>query len=384
MSFPGRSLGPSLLVPAFLLHLGAWFAMLAHGSAWFGGWGIAVEKVAGTVIVVGPLVAGLTATVYAQRQRTSLRTAVGASAHPVRGWWAPAGRVWVLSVANLVLLAAEVALLAVFLDLRVVARPLMIVPFCAVVLAGHVLIGVALGAVLPPRLAGAVAGAVSFGIFLLAVAGLAPDAFITGGATASLVGLEYRTGAIATLTGQALLVALGLAAVAGGGDRWPWYRVAIAGSGIVGAVLLARLDVGHPDLRFEPAAVPLTCAGSSPQVCVAAETPRILRSAATGMERYAHPLRVIGVKLPDRWEPSWRPGADRAIGELAFSDRGELGTRAGATDLIPHPTGEVWWRSGGRIDEVTPCSASPGTVAGFSEQGGRPAGRRPLVRVEGL
>jgi hypothetical protein len=330
----GRSIGSSLVAPALLLHCAAWFAMLAHGDTWWGGWGFAVEQAAGSVVIVGPLLAALTANVYARRRETSLPLLVVSSLHPVRGWFAPAARLWLLAIANLLLLLAEIAVVVALAGPPLLVGSLLVLPFCVLMLGVHALIGMAIGLQLGPRLAGAVAGTVSFGLFMLTVANLAPAAFVTGGETADLVGTRYRLSVLTVLAITAIAIAVGVAAT----SWWPGpaarARLLVAITSFALATVLSQSDVVDLDRRFEPVQMSLRCGGSAPEVCVPADTPRVLPAASRGMRRLIGPLRAAGAQLPQRWVDYWGQRPDPRVGMLALRSGAELGTRVAEADLV--------------------------------------------------
>lgn len=330
----GRTLLPSLVVPALLLHAAAWFAMLAHGDQWWGGWAFAVEQAAGSVIIVGPLLAGLTANAYARGRETSVPLLVVPSAHPFHGWYAPAASLWLLATANLVLLVGEAAILVTLAGPPLQPWPLLVLPVCALVLAVHALVGMVIGLQLSPRLAGAVAGTVSFGLFILAVADLAPAAFITGGATSDLVGTRYRLPVLLVLGAVALVMVVGVAATSGWQGRWARTRLVVAIASFAVATVLTRADLGDLDRRFEATDARLQCLGSAPEVCIPADVPRVLPAASRGMRRLAGPLRLAGVDLPERWVVFWGQRPEREVGQLSLSSGVEFGTRVADADLI--------------------------------------------------
>lgn len=330
----GRSLRPSLLLPAALLHLASWLAMLAHGRDWVGTWMNAVDQVVGSVVIVGPLVAGLTANLYAQRGRTSLPVLVVASAHPVRAWYAPALRFWALAALNLAALLGEAAVLVSTAGCPLPGRALVIVPVSCAVLVCHVLLGMVVGLRLSPRLAGAVAGVASFGAFLLAVAHLAPAAFVTGGVTGDLVGQRYRSSVVLALALIATLTMIALAVGTGWNERWAASRVTVALVAVVGALLLGRGSVVDLDYRFVAVGAPLRCRGAAPAVCVPQEAPRSLADAARRIHRLARPLRAAGVQLPERWDYSWGQRVRPGSGELSLGDDGVLRSRVTDDSLV--------------------------------------------------
>jgi hypothetical protein len=330
---PGRTARVPLLAPAVLLHVASWLAVVAHGFDWVGSWMNAVDEVAGSVVIVGPLVAGLTANAYARLNQTALPELVVTSLHPVRGWYDTALRYWALSVVNLLVLLGEAVVLVRIAGPRVFAEALLIVPVCVLLLACHVVVGMVIGLRLGPRLAGAVAGVTSFGLFLLAVAQLAPRAFVVGGATDALVGQRYRASVQIALALVAFLTLAAVAVLSGWSSRWLRTRTVLGLTAVAGAMLFSSVGADLND-RLVAVQVPLRCRGEAPEVCVPADAPRSLGSASRGMHRLARPLEDAGVDLPDRWVDYWGQQPDPRVGLLSLLSRGELRKEVAPSDLI--------------------------------------------------
>lgn len=328
----GVSVRARLLVPALLLHGASWFALLVHGTAWRGAWMSAVDQVAGTVVITGPLLSALVAHEYARRQQTSLPALLVSSAHPLRGWYQPVLRLWAVAAANLVALIGEVALLVVVAGPPLFARPLIVLPLCCLVLATHAGVGMAIGLRLGPRLAGAVAGTVSFGLFLLAVAHLAPASFAIAGASGDLVGETYRSGTLATLVGIAVVSLVAIAATTTWATRGRM-TAAVALTCVVGAMLLSSPSAVDLDDKYEAVPISFVCRGEVVAVCVPAEAPRSLPAAATRMNQLVRPLLAAKVELPGRW--SYYTGLQpfHAGGLLYMRSGGVRGTRVWDDDL---------------------------------------------------
>ncbi|MGL5827443.1 MAG: hypothetical protein ACRCYU_21940 [Nocardioides sp.] len=320
-----------------LMHCGSWFAMVVSNRTWVGSWKMALDWAAGSTIVVGPLLAGLVAVRYAEVHRTSLPELVASSVRPMRSWFGPALRLWLLALGSLGLLVVELTVLGWVRGLHVVPRQLLILVPCALVLAVHALVGMVTGSRMPGRYAAPLAAAAAFGLFLLSTLGLAPDVFATGGVTGSLAGEQYRLSAVVLLTGSAALLLVALVLLAGApGPRW--LSVARLG-GAVGAGLVAftvsatsALDI---EGRLEPAAADYVCRGVEPQVCGLRDTPLFVGDAAARMHQLSRPLVAVGVRLPDRWN-QYTPGrpADRSAGGLSLSSDVVLGSHVPDLEII--------------------------------------------------
>lgn len=329
--------GLSLLVAFVVLQFGTWFAMTTAEISWVGSWPQAIDNAVGTVVLVGPLLAGLVAVAYASLRKSSLGDLVVSSARPVRGWADPALRLWLAAVASLVLAIVLLTVRAFFLDVPTPARQFMIVPVGILVLTVHALIGVVVGLHVPPRAAALVAAIASFGLFILATDHLAPPSFITGGVTGSMFGEQYRLGSIAALCVFAALsfVAIVPWAVPRTSRRRP-VRSAISVFALAGVIGLAQFTWPDLEARLEPGTVSYRCAGSDPEVCVFADRPsRDLAAISRRLGELSTPLRDIGVRLPAQWrqEHYGTPG-EVSAGTLIMSVQAETGGRLRDQDLV--------------------------------------------------
>lgn len=334
MSRVGSSVRARLLVPGLLLQVGSWFAMLVHGTAWRGSWMSAVDQAAGTVVIAGPVLAALVANEYAARHQNSLPELVAPSVHPFRGWYQPVVALWLLAVVNLAVVVGEAAVLVLTAGPPVFARPLAILPLCTLLLAAHALVGLAIGLRLGPRLAGAVAGTVSFGLFLLAVAHLAPASFAFAGATGNLVGEAYQTSTLLRLGLVAAVSLLAVAALTVWTERWGQLRIGLSLGCLALAMVLSHDRFADPDQTYHAVQVHSICRGTAPQVCVPAEAPRSLPVAARRMHDLARPLQAIGIPLPRRWSYYWGQDDPPSGGVLGMLSNGVLSGRVRDEDLM--------------------------------------------------
>lgn len=334
MKPPGWSLEPGAALPLSVLHGGTWFAMLAHGNHWTGGWRNAVDTLAGTVVITGPLLAALVAHAYARRTETSLPVLTVTAVHPARAWYRPFLGLTALAVVNLGAVLLEVAFLVAAAGTPLLAEPLVVLPVCALVLSAHALAGMVVGLRVRPQLAGALAGAASFGLFLLAVAHLAPAAFVLGGASGDLVGTAYRPEVVVALGATAVASAAALATGTAWRYRRPGAWVAVAVGATALAMVLGSGGVVDLDRRFEPVDVALRCRGDAPQVCLPAEAPRALPAVSRRMRQLADPLRSAGAELPRRWVYSWGQRPEPGDGVLTLWSGDVLGRRPAGDALV--------------------------------------------------
>lgn len=330
----GRSVGTRLTLPALVLQAGSWFAMLAHGASWRGDWMNAVDQAAGTVVITGPLLAAIVANEYARRDETSLPSLAVSSAHPLYAWYRPVTVLVLLAWVNQVVVVAQAAVLTRLVGVPVFARPLPVLVLSAVVLVCHALVGMAVGRRLPPRLAGAVAGSAAFGLFLLAVAHLAPAAFDLAAASGQLVGVRYRSSTLLALGSTALISALALAATTTWTGRSRRWRGGLAVAGVVAAMVLSNGGLVPVDSRYVAGPASLRCSGAAPVVCVAAEAPRALPAASRRMHRLAAPLVAAQVRLPSRWTYYWGQRVFPAGGVLTMLSSRVLDARVLESDVV--------------------------------------------------
>lgn len=333
MSRVGSSVRGRLLLPGLLLQVASWFAMLVHGTQWRGSWMNAVDQAAGTVVIAGPVLAALVANEYAARRQTSLPELVSPSVHPFRGWYQPVIALWLLAVASLALVVVEAAALVLAAGPPLFARPLVVLPLCALLLAVHALLGLAIGLRLGPRLAGAVAGTASFGLFLLAVAHLAPAPFAFAGATGDLVGQAYRASTMLALGSVAAISLIAVAAVTGWTERVAQLRVAVSLGCLAVAMVLSHDGFADSSQTYHAVRVPFVCRGTAPQVCVPVEAPRSLTAATARMHDLVAPLEAIGIPLPRRWTYYWGQSDPPSGGVLGMLSNGVLSGRVSDEDV---------------------------------------------------
>lgn len=337
MSTPARTFQGSLLLALAVTHVACWLATLTSGLVWVGSFKMALDWAAGSVFIAGPVTAALAAWTYAGLSQSSLPVLLAGAPRATGAWWRPGLVVLLGASLGLVALVLELCAMAVALDLPISARQLTIVPYCVLMLAVHVLIGACLGRSLPPRWAAPIAGLLTFMVFMAATAGYAPRAFVTGSVSGSLVGQQYRLEAIALLSISAMLLVAGLLTVSLPSQIGPPGRV---GTGALVVAALAAFAIGRcADLdvegRLEFVPVSFTCAGTHPEVCVAAETPRALDATARRLHQLARPLYAVGADVPRRWKESVPGGTgDPGSGGISYSDDDDLTGEVADDDMI--------------------------------------------------
>ncbi|WGL50443.1 hypothetical protein P5P86_10735 [Nocardioides sp. BP30] len=336
-----------------VLHVVGWISILSSTRDWVGSWKMAYDWVAGSLLVVGPVAAGITAFSYARLKDSSAVTLVRSSSRAA-AWAFPALRIWLAYGASTALLALEMTLLALARGVPVAPVQLINVPFLAALSLGQVLAGASLGLVLHEVWAGVLAVGAAFLASVLAGIGLLPPIFVPGSTTGTLVGQTYRPAAMALLAVSAagLCVVLGAAVSRSFGSRRRWLAsaVAVAGLGAFAVGYTPHLDL---DGRLQDATVRYECRGHDPALCVASDTPLTADEGAAALRRLARPLVAVGVPLPDRWV-QLLPGSreDRRDGVFTFTNN------ANATGRL-------------RVDDVVHSLAMPaGCVFGASEPEG--------------
>ncbi|KRB78104.1 hypothetical protein ASE01_08070 [Nocardioides sp. Root190] len=121
---------------------------------------------------------------------------------------------------------------------------------------------------------------------------------------------------------------------------WSRRVVVVAGGAalVTGWVMVSNDNDSRYELVADPA---VTCAGSAPQVCVFAETPRPLKDLAEQVRRQAEPLREAGVDLPGRFVQSYAGHRDGSVdGVVSLSVGEETGRTvdaASATQTLVTP-----------------------------------------------
>lgn len=292
---------------------------------WVNSWKWGVDAIASSVILTGPIAAGVTAYLYSTAAASSLPDLVATSPRRWQAWATMVLRVSALAVASVLMMLILWTFVALVWGLKFQPWQLIIVPYLCLVVVLHVLVGALCGILLRRAWAAPLAAVISFGLFLAAVTGPAPQVFVTGGITGSMVGERYRADATLTLVMMSLVLLLALAWLAASLLLRRGILVS-AGALLVLIGCLAYVQERTPldlEARLEPMKVDLSCEGRDPVVCVADEVPRPLPAAAGRMHEMAQILSAVGVTVPERWEESSpRANPNPRVGALILSTAG--------------------------------------------------------------
>lgn len=313
----------TLVLTSVLLAVGL-ITLLDRGLVWVGSWRQAIDWGTGTVILLGPLAAGLAAWQYARMREVHFADFASTAPRGLTAWLAPGGLVWIQGSLAVVGSTLVAGLTTAFFDVPSHWTDLAIVPGALAVLAADVAIGAALGVatghpwIAPPAVVV---------VYVLGVAsgwGLLPGIFDTGGATGSLVGEQFNGPVIFLQALAALGIAAGAtwAVVSVLAIRSRWTMTALVLPVLAGAAAYVQLgDTGHERYRYTDDPIRYTCAGESPEVCLAADTPRPLKALEREFARQAAILEPLGFPLPERFLqsiPGMRYSGD--VGIIPFYD----------------------------------------------------------------
>lgn len=318
--------GGSARLARWLLTLAAGCLVLGLGGAtWMGSWKVALDWGTGTLILVGPVCAGICALTYSTMSSRRWDLLVAGMRRGYVAWLGPMLGVWVLGLA--VMLACTGVVLATASALGANASPTMLwaVPLVSMTLAAQVGIGAVVGASLPRAFSVPLAVVTTFLLETLSVSGTIPGIFRTGGVTGPLAGETYDFSVlrlqalvcIATAAACALSLAFHIVLV----------RSSVALFAVLGALALAippwwaLESTGHD--RYIPEPSPrLVCKGNAPRVCLSADTVRPLDGLSREMNRQAEPLLELGIEIPDRFVQSLPGARHESDGLVIFVDAG--------------------------------------------------------------
>lgn len=318
------ALGAPLLIVAA-------YALFAD-TVWLGGWGGTIDRITGTTVLTGPVLASVAAGLQlgAARVRPISDTTV-------RGWWVPyrsAFEAWSLGCATYVVTVPVAAGCTLSVPhggaaqwWALAAGPL--------VLGLASLFGAAACYLLPSRVTVVAAGPV---LFLLGALGPAPlPEVLRFGPGGDLAGLEFVPSVYLARFGAVAALCLCLAAAMG-----PWRQrrrrlalpalAAAAGVVALGAgagVLATGTGVGDNRLRGSGERAS-ACAEGTPTVCVAPSHRRYLEDVRRSVDAAAPVLLSAGLDLPERYaerfgysevpEGSGSFHVDEGAAELSFRD----------------------------------------------------------------
>ncbi|KRA38346.1 MULTISPECIES: DUF7224 domain-containing protein [unclassified Nocardioides] len=310
--------------------------LLAAGLVWIGGrfpdlmgsWKQSLDFCAGATSFMGPIAAGTSCLAYARLRRSAMGEILLQSSRDWLRWLQPGLAIWGIAVAALLTLTLAMTTVASLAGVPAYWEFVWILVPSVLMLSAHTAIGAAIGFSSGRAWLAPLVVVLVYLLFLLTAVGVLPHVFDTGGVTGNLGGQGFATWPILTPG----IVALGIAAcaLAAGSPRiflstWPrrlLLAVAVAAWGT--GWFLAP---GDSDLRYTLVAdPPLTCAGSSPQVCVYEETPRPLKDLSERMHRQARSLVALDVPLPDRFAQSVPGRETRPEGGVVLMDRASRST----------------------------------------------------------
>lgn len=280
-------------------------AVYSRGLQAHATWRQALDWGTGSAALIGAVAAGLAAWQYARMRQAQFAELVSSTPRDLAGWCGPAVLVWLQASAALLLTIAATTVTTIAVGIPSHPGDLPILLQALAALATYVALGACLGAIVGQPWIAPVAVVLAYLLLILSISGFLPGTFDSGSVTGSLVGMEFNVAVIA-LQG---VVALGLAAACAFGAL----RVLAARHRVVSAVLVLALvagvgaylrlsSSGHERYAYLDGPVPLTCAGTNPEVCVARDAPRPLESLAAEFAKQAPALEQLGFDVPRRFQ----------------------------------------------------------------------------------
>jgi hypothetical protein len=238
-------------------------------------WKVAVDAVAGTVVILGAFLAGICANQCSSLVSKGWLATLTGSPRPLLGWLAPNLGHWLSAVAGLLTILGLIALSMLLRDFPVSIGPLVVLPYVFSMLLLHTMIGVLIGTFAPSNWAAPTAVCVVLALTFSGGLSMLPGFFQTGGVTGPLTGEGYSLLVLAAMTAIAGgLVGLSSVAVAHGIGlrfRLGWVLVVLAAL-CVTAWGRFYLPASFSD-RFVAIPIEYTCSEGSPRVCLDSESP---------------------------------------------------------------------------------------------------------------
>lgn len=315
--------------------------VLSRQAQWLGSWKLALDWGTSSLILLGPVAAGIACGVYVRLRRAGIADLLGQSARPWRGWTAPALAVWVLGSGAMVALCLSATTAAWLAGATAYPRLGWVILPALSVLGAQVAIGALIGSLTGHYWAVPWAAVGTFFLFLLTKLGVIPVVFDTGAATGTLVGETFSPHWFVV---QGVL-ALGITATVLALSHWTLFRTSsVLWKATTGAMAAAAaftlIAVEPPPDRYEPtASVDYACRDGRPVVCLTEDAKRPLDDLAAKMQRLAGSLVAAGAPLPDRFvryppgvEPDPGAGAVRLFVEEQLAS--EVGYDAAAESLV--------------------------------------------------
>ncbi|GAB3070050.1 hypothetical protein [Nocardioides zeae] len=336
--------------------------VLSRGTPWLGEPSWTVARIAGSVIILGPVVAGLAAMDAARWNEEQLTATLRALPRSAVARWHVVLANAAVGVAVLLVVQAAGYAANVAVGVGYVASPgsaLLLVLGGGAVLVGSAAVGALVGLLWGSVLAAPLAAAGLYGLALLALSLDVPALFAVIGGANGMVGLRAATSAFVALVGFHLFLTVAVLAAYTLRDGVVRRRVAgpVLGAGTAGAVAVAAvLVVTDPDqVVIDDRPVAWTCAGTEPRVCLPRESPRQLDWLAAEMHELAEPLVAAGATVPATYRLEV-PGQRRDLAEGSFA---------------PLDTGRLT-RPAGDPQEVAVYLSTPAPCAAYSDPSGPP------------
>lgn len=306
--------------------------VLSRGADWVGSWKMALDWGTFSLTLLGPAASGMACAAYVRLTTSGVDRIVLTGPRPSSTWLRPALAVWCLGAAATVLICLGVTAAATVAGARAYPMSYWVIAPTLCVLAAQVAVGVALGGIGRRRWLVPVAAATTFGLGILTAIGVISIVFRTGG-SGDMAGETFDRATLVLQGGAALGLAAALVAVSNTEvllvsrlARWSLPALAAAG-------LVAYLSLGSDsdDRYVATSDVSYVCQGEGPEVCLAEETTRPLDDLAARVDRQAHVLRQVGVRLPLRFV-QLTPAQDADASEGVVSLLGEEALSASVTD----------------------------------------------------
>lgn len=301
--------------------------VMSRGARWLGSWKLALDEGSGSIVLLGPVAAGIACGVYVRLRRSHVDDLLSQAARPWRGWTAPALAVWALSGAAVLLLSLSTTTGAWLAGSKACPQLWWAIVPGLLVLGAEVSLGALIGSLAQHYWVVPWVAVGTFLLFLLTRLGIIPVVFDTGPTTGALIGETFYP---PWFLFQAVAAAgIGCVALAAShpalfrSSHLAWRATTLLSAAMAAITLLA---LRAPLDRYEPA--PPTadaCIDGHPTVCMTQDGHRPLPDLASKMESLARPLLDADVPLPEKFVPIESiSAADRGVGILSFFDEEEL------------------------------------------------------------
>lgn len=284
--------------------------VMSRGDRWLGSWKLALDWGTASVILLGPVAAGIACGVYVRIHRAGLADLLGQASRPWRGWVTPAIAVWALAATAVLLLTAVTTTTAWLTGATAYPHLWWVILPTLLVVGAQVAVGALVGGLTGRYWAVPWVAVGTFILFILTSIGVIPVVFDTGGATGSLAGETFSPPWFVFQS----VVAVGVVTTALALSNRPLFRAsflpwkAVTGA-TAGAAVLTLVFVDAPAERYHPvSSIGYECRDGRPVVCMTQDAKRPLDDLATKMQRLARPLEAAGARLPDRFVQD-RPGS---------------------------------------------------------------------------